>query len=174
MNSDPVKILLEEHKILLQAIEATRQLQKTDDDKAFHSTMHNVILFFRNFSETYHHPKEETIFYPLLRNRSANVSPEFLHDICDNHEDFKVLVGEIENAFVYYDYPRLRELVNQYLHLFEEHIKRENKIILSVANQLLFPEEKEAAAIAFNELDEKHGEKQNLINDFNKIKLNIA
>lgn len=168
--NDPVKILLEEHKLLLQAIDISKQLQKTEEDATYHHLMHDVILFLRNFSEIYHHPKEENIFYPLLKNRSANMSNEFLHEICDNHEDFKSLVAQIEGAYGDHDYKWLRMLMSKYIVLFEDHIKRENKVILSVANQLLSAKEQEEAAKAFNQLDEKYGDKPELTSLFYKIK----
>lgn len=171
---DAIHILLDEHKLLMKAIETTRQIQKVEDNKFYHKSMNDMILFFRNFSETYHHPKEENILYPALQSRSANLSPEFIHEICDNHEDFKWLMAAIENAFVIHDYKLLRDLASQYIAYMEEHIKKENKIILSVAKELLDEKEMESISKAFVSHDEKSGDKEELIKNFYKMNLELA
>ncbi len=171
--TNPINKLQEEHKLLLQAVKTASQIQKIQDDKIYYSIMHDVILFFRNFSEIYHHPKEENILYPLLQNKSSKMSEEFLHELCDNHADFKSLIGDIENYYVLYDYRQLRQAFSSYLELLSNHIKRENKIILSIAGDLLTNEEKEIISEKFDELDERHGDKKQLIKDFYKLSLQV-
>ena len=166
---DPIKILLEEHKLLFQAIEATKELQKISDNKKYHDLSREMILFFRNFSETYHHPKEDDFLYPLLRGRSQELSPEFLHLISDNHEDFKGIMASIENAYVDHNYQDMRLLMDKYIHLMEEHIRNENKVILSVAGKLLKGEEANSMALSFERLDDKHGDKNELAQNLYKI-----
>lgn len=168
---NPIKQLQEEHQLLLQAIKAAGQIQNIKDDKAYHSRMNDVILFFRNFSEIYHHPKEEQIFYPALKNKSAQMSDEFLFEICDNHADFKSLMAEIENFYVLYDYRQLRNTFANYLEVLAAHIKRENKIILSVADQMLSDAEKKKISEEFDRLDERFGDKEQLIQDLHRISL---
>ncbi len=166
---DAINILLDEHKMLLKAVETTKKIQKIKDDDKYYIALHDMILFFRNFSEIYHHPKEESVLYPALRNRSGEMSAEFLNEICDNHEDFKSAMAEIENAYLSYDYFRLRTSVEKYLSGLEVHIKKENKIILSVASKLLSKDELNEIAIRFLSIDKKNGEKESLVQNFYNI-----
>ncbi|MBL0047841.1 MAG: hemerythrin domain-containing protein [Bacteroidetes bacterium] len=167
---DAINTLLEEHKVLLQAIETSKEIQKIKDNDRYFTLMYDMIIFFRNFSEIYHHPKEEGILYPILRNRSANLSTEFMHEICDSHEDFKSIMAEIENVYILYDYKQLRILVSKYMEYLEDHIKKENKIILSVSKSLLNERELDMVATEFDRLDNRHGDKAELINSFYKVK----
>lgn len=170
---NPIRILQEEHHLLLQAIETGSDIQKVNDNIVFYNLMRDFIIFIRNYTEIYHHPKEETILYPLLQNRSENMSEEFIHEICDNHEDFKSLIAEIENHYVMYDFKQLRKAMITYLELLKEHIKRENKIILSVADKFLTETEKENIYNLFEKIDKSNGEKEELKKALYKINMQI-
>lgn len=172
--NNPIQILLDEHTVLLKAVELSNILQKTEDDTSYRNLLHDVILFFRNFTEIYHHPKEELYLYPLLRNRSENMNEKFIKEICDNHEDFKSLMADTENFYVSYQFKMLRSAFAAYLKLMKEHILRENSIVLSVAEQMLTQEELKSIAQHFKELDEKNGEKEELIKNFKKISLQFT
>jgi hemerythrin-like domain-containing protein len=171
---NPIQTLLEEHNILLKATESSKALQNIANDSLYRKLLHDVIIFFRNFTEIYHHPKEEDFLYPLLRNRSENMSEKFIKEIFDNHEDFKSLMAEIENYYISFNYKLLRSTFNAYLKLMKEHILRENSIVLSVAEKILSKEELIVLAQGFKQLDEKNGEKNELINTYNKISLQFA
>lgn len=171
---DAIQTLLDEHKVLLQAIETTKEIQKVKEDNHYFELMYDMIIFFRNFSELYHHPKEEEILYPLLRNRSAILSAEFMHEVCDNHEDFKSIMAEIESAYIVYDYQHLRRLVDKYMGYLEAHIKTENKIILSITKSILNEHELALVAAEFKKMDERLGDKPQLVDSVKKIKLQLA
>ena len=168
-----INILLEEHKLLLQAIKTTRTIQKIEDNEAYYKQLHNIILFLRNFTEIYHHPKEENIFYPMLRNRSEGMSTEFIRETCDYHEDFKPMVFDIESSYLDYDYCQLRKATDRYITALEEHIRRENEIILSVAHSLLDEEELASLSKAMQKHDDEYGYKEELIKDLYKINMQL-
>lgn len=166
---DPVRILLEEHTLLLKAIETGRDIQEVSDDTTYSNLMNDFIIFIRNYTEIYHHPKEESILYPLLQNRSSAMSAEFIFEICDNHEDFKSMIASIENHFVACDYKQLRKDMFNYFKLLTDHIQRENIIILSVASDILTIEEKENIYNLFETIDKTNGEKEELTKTLYKI-----
>ena len=139
---NPITTLLEEHATLSKAISIARKVQKVNDEITYRELMHNLIIFFRNFTEFHHHPKEEDILYPLLRNRTENMTEEFVHEICDNHEDFKVAIAEMETHYVNYNTVMLRKIMDNYLDCYEKHILEENKVVLEVASGLISDDEK--------------------------------
>ncbi len=169
--NNAISILLDEHSLLLKAIKTAEKIQKIEDNKFYLEVMQGVISCFKTFSEIYHYPKEEKILYPLLVKRSHYMSVEFIHEICDHHEDFKSLMKEIEVAHNTSDLRTLRKVTDEYLTLLEEHIRKENSIILSVAGVLLTEEEAEFILEEFNALDKQHGEKEKLLNMIWKINL---
>ena len=166
---NPIKLLQDEHKLILQAVEIGKSIQNVKEDKVYYKLIHDFILFIRNYTEVYHYPKEENIFYPLLRNRSEGLNGEFIFEISDNHEDFKALVAEIENHYVNYDYRQLRLTMKKYLKELADHINRENKTILNIASTLFTEKELEILYNKFIELDEKHGDKDELRKQVYKI-----
>ena len=157
----------------MQAVKTAREIQKIHDDDLYYRQLHGIILFLRNFTEIYHHPKEENLFYPLLRDRSAGMSTEFIRETCDYHEDFKPMIFDIESSYLDYDYPRLRIATENYIQALEEHIQRENDIILAVANNLLDEHELDGISKAFQKHDDDHGYKEELIKELNKITLQM-
>jgi hemerythrin-like domain-containing protein len=166
---DPVKVLRDEHALLLQSIHVVRQIQAVRDNDIYRGLVRDAILFLRNFTELYHHPKEEDVFYPMLKNRAQNMSPDFIHEICDRHEDFKALMGEIENHYAMYDYPALRKKFGDYLRMLATHIETENRLVLSVAGSLLNAGERAKIIRAFEEIDNREGEKEYLKRQFRKL-----
>ena len=164
-----IKILLDEHQLLLHAVGTARNIQKISDDEAYYTQIRGIILFFRNFTEIYHHPKEDEILYPLLRKHASSISPEFLYEVGDNHDDFKVLIADIENIYLFYNCNKLRHCTELYINALEKHILKEDKIVLSIAESLLNEEELALVQNAFEQFDQEIGYKEDLFNDFLKI-----
>lgn len=156
----PVQTLHEEHRILLDAVATTRKVQKIQDDKQYRWLIHDLILFFRNFTEIYHHPKEEQILYPVIKNRSEKMNEKYFYEICDNHEDFKSLIAEIENHFSNREYFLLRKTMDTYLKELTEHIEKEENEILHISEKLLLKNEIEKINEEFKMLDEKLGDNE--------------
>jgi hemerythrin-like domain-containing protein len=167
--NNPVEILQEEHRQLLYAVKVARQIQKVDDDEIYRELVRDMIIFLRNYTEAYHHPKEEYFLYPLLQNRASSMSAEFVHEVCDNHQEFKALMASIENHYVMYDYRQLRKTMSDYLEVLSEHIRRENKVVLTVAGNLLTADELKKMSAEFEALDRKDGGKNSLVKGLDKL-----
>ena len=172
---NPITTLLEEHATLSKAIAIARKVQQVDDEITYRELMHGLIIFFRNFTEFHHHPKEEDILYPLLRNRTANMTEEFVHEICDNHEDFKESIAEMESHYVNYNTTMLRKIMENYLNCYEKHILEENKVVLDVVVNLISDEEKSTLNKQFQILENGKGinGKEELNNLLQKINLAV-
>jgi hemerythrin-like domain-containing protein len=172
---NPILTLLEEHGTISNAIEIARKVQLIEDDLSYRKLMHDLIIFFRNYTEMHHHPKEEDILYPLLRKKLENMSEEFIHEIFDNHEDFKSSIAEMENHYINYNSSRLRMSMDNYLDAYEKHIIEENKVVLKMAGDLISDEEKKNIHDLFLQLDEKNriSSKEELNELMNKISLSI-
>lgn len=164
-------LLLEEHKLLYNAIEVARRIQKIEDQDRYHKLMHDIILFFRNYTEIYHHPKEQYILYPALLKHPAKIDNKLLHEISDNHEDFKMLIAEIENCYELHQYDQLKLIFSKYLDEMFEHISREDNIVLKKLNEILSEEELTTINTEFLKHDEHFGEKEELKELFYKISI---
>jgi hemerythrin-like domain-containing protein len=164
-----INILLEEHRLLLQAVETAKRIQGISDNDTYYTQIRGIILFFRNFTEIYHHPKEDNILYPMLRKHKLNKSEEFINEVGDNHDEFKRMIADIENTYLFYNCNQLRKTTAVYIQAMADHVRKENQIVLSIAESLLDAEELEKALQQFESFDEKVGYKDDLINDYLKI-----
>ncbi len=169
--NNPIHILHKEHMFLLEAVATTKEVQKIQDNKQYRWLIHDLILFFRNFTELYHHPKEERVLYPILKNRAEKMNDRFIYELCDNHDDFKALIADIENYFESRDYRMLRKTMDTYLMELAEHIEKEEREILHISANLLLKVEIEKINEEFNALDEKLGNDEK--NKLEKIIKNI-
>jgi hemerythrin-like domain-containing protein len=166
---NPVYILQEEHQLLTGAIEKARQIQNIQDNDLYHTLMHDVILFFRNFNEICHFPKEDKILFPLLQGRTQKITPVFVDEMCNNHEDLEQFISEIVDAHVLYDYRTVRLAMHKYLQELEEQIETEERELLSIADALLSIEESETAYYEFEKHDARHGVITTIKNSYHKI-----
>ncbi len=166
---NPVDYLQSEHHLLRDAVDITNKLLANKDDVFFHKQMHDLIIFFRNYGEIYHFPKEEYILYPILRGRSNLLPPNYVHDILDNHDDFKALIADMEHCYELNDCELLRRVTKDYLNELVHHLSEEEARIFKEALKLLSDVEQKRIVSEFIALDEKHGDKIQLIESLYKI-----
>lgn len=168
--NNPVNILREEHELLMDAIKKARQVQTIHDNDLYHTLMHDIILFFRNFNEICHFPKEDRILYPLLQGRTEKINGTFVDDLCNRHEDLEQFISEIVDAHVLYDHRTVRLAMDKYLDEQAELIEAEERDILSIADALLSVPESNEVYHAFVQNDARHGVISTIKNSYSKIK----
>ena len=149
----PVDVLKEEHLLLKQAITTTFQIQAIKDNELYHNRLRDLILFFRNFTELYHDPKETNVLYPILQAKNAN-NATTLQDICHHSEDLEMMIANIIDDYVSYDIFNLRKSVARYLEELSLQIEQEESI-LDVALSLLSDDESDMIYKEFVLHDEK-------------------
>lgn len=163
---DPIKILQEEHKLLMKAVETASRIQKIEVDETYYRLLKDIIIFFKVFSEIFHYPKEENILYPVLLKYAKKMDSTFLNEISDNHDDLNSLMAEIETHYLHYDIKELRKTMNKHLVDLTKHVKRENKIILKTVNTLITDSEKQAIYDKFIELDKNNNKEEYVKNAY--------
>jgi hemerythrin-like domain-containing protein len=172
--NNPVNILQEEHQLLCNAIDTARQIQGIKDNDLYHTLMHDVILFFRNFNEMCHHPKEDKVLFHLLENRTEKLTTSFIDDMCNNHEDLEQFISEIVDAHVLHDYRTIRLAMDKYLDELSLQIENEEREILTIADALLNTKETEQVNSEFEKLDARHGVIGTIRNSYYKIIRQLA
>ncbi|MEK6616530.1 MAG: hemerythrin domain-containing protein, partial [Bacteroidota bacterium] len=67
-----MKVLFDEHEIIVNAINTTRQAKSLigKNDAAYEKLITQLIGFFRNYADKYHHFKEEEILFPEMAKRN--------------------------------------------------------------------------------------------------------
>ena len=163
---DPIKVLQAEHHALRSALHTASQIQAIKDDDLYRTRVHDIILFFREFTERYHYPKEDGILYPVLRDV---VGAEVISDMYDSHEDMEQLLADIIDAHVNYDHALLRSSMDMYINKLRSQIDREDKELLEEAGRSLSPAQASKIYQEFIDLDKKDGLKEVLYKNYHKI-----
>lgn len=172
--NNPVQILQEEHKLLLSAIDTARHIQEIDDNELYHKLVHDVILFFRNFTEICHFPKESQVLYPILRDKLDDDGARRLDSIQNEHEDMELLIAEIIDAFVSYDNRTVRVALQHYTDELSRIIAKEEQWVLPLAEQTLTAAESAAIFEEFTRLDKKDGVIVTVRNGYYKVMEQLA
>jgi hemerythrin-like domain-containing protein len=170
--NNPVSILREEHELLFNAIDKARQVQNIQDNDVYHTMIHDIILFFRNFNEICHHAKEDKILFARLEGRTQKITAAFVNEMCNNHEDLEQFISEIVDAHVLYDYRTVRLAMDKYISELSEQLEIEEREILTIADALLSNEESEDIMAEFARHDARHGVIASIKSSYNKI--NVA
>ena len=169
--NNPVSILREEHELLFNAIEKARQVQNIQDNDVYHTMMHDIILFFRNFNELCHFPKEDKILFPRLEGRTQKITAGFVNDMYNSHEDLEQFISEIVDAHVLYDYRTVRLAMDKYIIELADQLETEEREILAIADALLSNEESQEIMTEFVRHDARHGVIASIKSSYKKNKV---
>lgn len=144
----PTQILVEEHTLILQALDALEQklAQVENGAPADRAYFEKAVEFIRTFADRCHHGKEEDLLFKTMVDRGfpREVGPiaVMLHE----HEVGRAFVrGMAEAAASAATDPaaarRIIENGRGYIQLLRAHIDKENSILFPMADNVLGPED---------------------------------
>ncbi len=165
----PIVVLQSEHKLLRQVIATTQRLQQVADDEVYHAGMQQILSFFRNFTELYHHPKEELIHNYLVASSRLSVSSEQMETIGYGREDLDQLMADMVDAHMFYDVASLRRLTGRYIAELSLQMENEELLVLKEAETLLTHDESEMIAREFLLQDNRDRLMQGILNNYYKF-----
>ena len=164
-----VEVLQNEHLLLRHAVATTEKVQKIQDNDLYHTKIHPLLLFFKNFTDLYHHPKEDMVLNQVQSNQKMQLDPSILNTIASNREDLDQMLAEIIDAYMAYEVPQLRAMVGKYTKELTEQMDQEDNIILKNAFCLLTEHESDQMYRSFMQLDGKDMLLGVLRNDYYKF-----
>jgi hemerythrin-like domain-containing protein len=171
---NPIKILFQEHEVILTAIEVAKQADKIHDksEAAYLSVVRYLINFFRSYVDKYHHYKEEKILFPEMNKKNELLEEGVIKEMLENHENFRNMINSIENFLNGKDYTRAQQQLNIYTEVLLDHIAVENDEVFQMAETLFDNDELEKLYFHFEDCDREFGgqKKKELINQLNEIK----
>lgn len=144
----PTQILVEEHTLILQALDALEQklAQVENGAPADRAYFERAVEFIRTFADRCHHGKEEDLLFKTMVDRGfpREVGPiaVMLHE----HEVGRAFVrGMAEaSANAATDPAAARRIIENgrgYIQLLRAHIDKENSILFPMADNVLSPED---------------------------------
>lgn len=166
-----IQLLDDEHtkiKSVLKQCTALYEFSLVNDFVAFDRKVNDLLFFFRNYADRFHHKKEEDILFPEIAKRNELVGEGVITEMLENHEDMRQLLREIENTLNKGDVKAVCTLFNKYEQMLLDHIAVEDDEVFQVAETLLNDGELESIYFKFIDADNEIGieEKNRLSKEF--------
>ncbi|MCX6291050.1 MAG: hemerythrin domain-containing protein [Bacteroidetes bacterium] len=162
-----LQVLYDEHAVIVNAIDTARNTGSLiDKDNSFYEKIiRGLIRFFRLYADQYHHHKEEIILFPDMASRNEILGSGVIHEMFQNHEDFREMIRNIELNLDQKKYHDAQKQLNQYTEALLDHIAVENDELFLSAETLFNDKELEQIGFRFSDCDRELGDqkKQELV-----------
>jgi hemerythrin-like domain-containing protein len=129
-----------------------------------HGRLEKVMDFLKAYVDQCHHPKEEEIFFPAIREAGLTRLDGLIKELTSEHRAGQGMVQEMEKALGQLRKSEASEKVfsavaSRYVGLFRQHIRKENGILFPAANEKLSAEIQQRVLHGFRKIDhDKLGE----------------
>ena len=155
-----LSLLFEEHEYISDAIEVARNAESLlgINDQEYEETISELIRFFRNYGDLYHHHKEEQILFPEMAKKNELLSEGILKEMYDNHSYFRELLLEIEYHLEAIEYTEASVKIAVYTESLSDHIAVEKEELFQAASSLFTSDELENISYRFIDMDREVGE----------------
>lgn len=162
MNDRSIRILIEEHRIILSVLDA---LQKVCDDaeksgRLDVDTSDDIVRFVREFADECHHGKEEDVLF--LEMRSRRVGEDMVAMLVEDHVNGRELVRTMSESL-----KRVRsgsaplsvfvDPAREYIDMLRAHIRKEDDGAFPMAAQGLSSEGDHSLLVKFEEVEKGRG-----------------
>jgi len=154
-----LEVLYNEHEIIKSIInhrEKISSLAKSNPGQ-YKNTITELIGFFRNYADKFHHYKEEKLLFPLMCEKSEMLKYSLIEEMLDNHRDFRKLVLSIESTVNSENYEETNKLLFEYTEMLLDHIAVEDDELFQMAGTLFDGNELEKMYYDFQDIDRELG-----------------
>lgn len=160
MEHNPIEVMHAEHDIIMQAEEIINKCNGLweKDSTGYINQVIQLLEFFREYADGYHHHKEEEVLFPAISEHPDFVLHEIIEELERHHESFRDYTNEIEKAIVDKDFPKSYKLLRGYCNDLLDHIAAENEELFVLAENLLSDETLETIFFKFKDIDMELGE----------------
>ncbi len=159
---DPIELLTEEHILISSACEIADRIAKLigKKDSEYENAARQLISFFREYGDAFHHFKEEKILFPEMNKKNELLADGIVKEMMDNHEEFRDMLRGIESFLNKKDYLRAQQQLHIYKEVLLDHIAVENDEVFQVAESLFTPAEYEKMFFQFADCDAEIGKEK--------------
>ncbi|MEZ7867022.1 MAG: hemerythrin domain-containing protein [Paludibacteraceae bacterium] len=137
-----IKILVDEHDIILRMIDVTRSML-VDTSTLNTDHVEQVVDFIKNFADKYHHLKEEDVLFVEMENHGMSRQSGPVGVMLHEHEQGRAYVKQAEEGILrlksgdIHAAGAIKESLLNYSTLLTNHINKENNILYPMAERLL-------------------------------------
>ena len=154
-----IRLLFEEHEIIVNAIDVVSEVKSLigKNDIMYEKTVRELLLFFRNYADKFHHFKEEEILFPEMSKKNELLTDGVLKEMFENHSDFRERIKSVENLLNEKKYPDAQLQLERYAEALLNHIAVENEEVFQTAEAIFSEEELEKIFFRFEDCDRELG-----------------
>ncbi|MBZ0203720.1 MAG: hemerythrin domain-containing protein [Ignavibacteria bacterium] len=152
-------VLYSEHEIIKSVIEFRERissLSKSDPQK-YKNIINELVNFFRNYADKFHHYKEEKLLFPLMCEKNEMLQESIVSEMLENHQDFRKLVNSIETEVNSDNFGESVSLLSKYTEMLLDHIAVEDDELFQIAETLFDDNELEKLYFDFQDIDRELG-----------------
>ena len=155
--NDAIRILHDEHRSISSVLHGLQELARTAQNPSVRpdfSVFRAMIYYIDAFPERLHHPKENIYLFPRLLRRSPDAAP-LVQELRDEHEKGAALVRDLERALLAFEvgWPQgavaFDDAVRTYANFHWDHMRKEEQVLLPLAQAALTGEDWKAIGDAF-------------------------
>jgi hemerythrin-like domain-containing protein len=172
-----MKILYDEHEIIINAIDAAKHARTLieKDSMQYERTVRELIVFFRNYADKFHHFKEEEILFPEMNKKNELLADGIIKEMFDNHDEFRSMIKKIEKFLDEKNYVQAQKQMEAYGEELMNHIAVENDEVFQMAESLFDVAELEKILGRFQDCDRELGNprKEELVEMARSIRKNL-
>jgi hemerythrin-like domain-containing protein len=152
-----VSIVKSEHRSLAVILAALKELARKVEEEAVQPdfrVFRAMLLYIDQYPERLHHPKEDEFLFARIAGRSDEAK-RLVADLRGEHVVGARLIRELERALLFFEdrYPagkfEFHVAVDEYAAFHFAHMRKEEEVLLPLAERLLGGEEWEAIDAAF-------------------------
>lgn len=160
--NNPIKVMYDEHEIIKKSEKTINDIDCLweEDASRYIEIVTQLIDFFRNYSDGYHHHKEEGILFPAIKNHPNFVLQEMIDEFNEHHNDFRNYTKDIVDALDKNEFPKSYNLLQEYFSDLLDHIAAEDEELFVLAENLLSKDELEEMYFKFKDVDRELGEER--------------
>lgn len=159
------EILIEEHVLIRQMLSHLSQARKMieTDQHPPKELFEKAVLFSRNFTDKYHHYKEEYLMFGLLADKKEGVFEKQLAALKYEHERGCQFIETLSHSISEYAKgdnfatTTLLENIASYTSILKKHIFVENHIFFPLVEKELSNQESQDLVIQFQEESQRMG-----------------
>ena len=173
MKNFPSQVLKNEHDVIVQMYDIVTALNRTweENTQDYINSVTQMIRFFREYSDRYHHYKEETILFEELRRHPDFTLGELVDVLEEHHVLFREYTREIIDMLQSGSFPEAQNILQKYIAQLMDHIAVEDEELFGLADHLFSEQELERIYFQFQDVDRELGVE--LKKDLERIPINM-
>ncbi len=147
----PTDTLKAEHRNIEKTL--SRVIDLCDAASLDKKAVAECISFIRNYADKRHHGKEEAMLFPAMAERGFPLDSGPLACMLSEHDLGRKLVGRAVAGLEADDHDEVKEALRQFVGLLTDHIKKEDQILFSLADNQLTEDDQISLEKRFAEFD---------------------